>query len=118
MDRQWQFVRSANGGDPVTRDLQKCKLNVHERARLSVLMERIRDRTTQQGDVKPLGDGLLEARLSGDGRIFRLVYVEVNGGLILLGLHFFQKRSQQTQRREIRAAQKRLKEWRTAQKKP
>ncbi|MEW2266969.1 type II toxin-antitoxin system RelE/ParE family toxin [Streptomyces sp. NPDC047853] len=112
LGREWDFYRTDRGASPVQKELDKCKLTKTEKARLKVLMERIKRGTTLSGDVKPLGGDLREARLDGDHRIFRLIYVEEREGLLLLGLTFFQKKSQATPLPAKRTANKRLKEWR------
>ncbi|QNT95093.1 hypothetical protein HEP81_04824 [Streptomyces griseofuscus] len=94
------------------KDIAKCKLNKAEKAKLRTLMERVRLRQTLSGDVKNLGGDLLEVRLDGDHRIFRLLYAEVEDGLVLLGLSFFQKKTQATPPVQKLTANRRLKEWR------
>lgn len=115
MDREWDFYTTEAGASPVKKELTKCQLTQREQAKLRTLMERVRTRQTLPGDVKSLGDDLLEVRLDGDHRIFRLLYAEERGGLLLLGLCFFQKKSQATPPRHKRSAKGRLKEWRKRQ---
>ncbi|MGW3299187.1 type II toxin-antitoxin system RelE/ParE family toxin [Streptomyces rubiginosohelvolus] len=112
MGREWDFYRTDSGACPVQRELKKCKLTTEEQAKLKVLMQRVIDNKTLPGDVKSLGGDLLEVRLDGDHRIFRLVYSEVSGGLLLLGLMFFQKKTQATPLTVKRSATRRLKDWR------
>lgn len=111
MAREWDFYRTKDGACPVEKELEKCKLTGSERAKLLVLMERVQTRRTLPGDVKPLGGDLLEVRLSGDRRIFRLLYVEQADGLLLLGLVFFQKKTQATPPAFKRKAKRRLADW-------
>ncbi|WP_327680831.1 type II toxin-antitoxin system RelE/ParE family toxin [Kitasatospora sp. NBC_00458] len=110
--REWSLYQGADGSAPVQKELQKADLAPHERAKLFVLMNRVKDRQTLPGDVKDLGSGILEVRLTGDHRTFRLLYAEQAGGLVLLALSFFQKKSQKTPSNELGAASKRLREWR------
>ncbi|MFF1903190.1 type II toxin-antitoxin system RelE/ParE family toxin [Kitasatospora sp. NPDC058218] len=110
--REWSFYEGVDGSTPLVKDLQKARLATHERARLFVLMNRVKQRQTLPGDVKDLGNDLLEVRLTGDHRTFRLLYAEESEGLVLLALSFFQKKSQKTPPNERGAAERRLKEWR------
>ncbi|MEV6975196.1 type II toxin-antitoxin system RelE/ParE family toxin [Kitasatospora sp. NPDC093806] len=110
--REWSFYQGADGSAPVQKELQKADLAPHERARLFVLLNRVKDRQTLPGDVKDLGGDLLEVRLTGDHRTFRLLYAEESAGLVLLALSFFQKKSQKTPSNERSAAARRLREWR------
>ncbi|MED7954331.1 MULTISPECIES: type II toxin-antitoxin system RelE/ParE family toxin [unclassified Streptomyces] len=110
--RDWAFYQGVDGSAPVQKELQKADLAPHERARLFVLLNRVKERQTLPGDVKDLGDDLLEVRLTGDHRTFRLLYAEESGGLVLLALSFFQKKSQKTPSNERGTASKRLREWR------
>ncbi|MEU0613468.1 type II toxin-antitoxin system RelE/ParE family toxin [Streptomyces albogriseolus] len=112
MGREWEFYTTESGACPVRKDMAKCKLNRHETTKLRTLMERVRLRRTLPGDVKSLGGDLLEVRLDGDHRIFRLLYAEEEGGLVLLGLGFFQKKTQATPPVQKATANRRLKDWR------
>ncbi|MEV5423151.1 type II toxin-antitoxin system RelE/ParE family toxin [Streptomyces cellulosae] len=112
MGRGWDFYRTDGGASPVQKELAKCKLTDTEKARLKVLMDRVQRGATLPGDVKSLGKDLLEVRLDGNRRIFRLIYAEEQDGLLLLGLTFFQKKSQATPLTVKRTASKRLKDWR------
>ncbi|MBV2151904.1 type II toxin-antitoxin system RelE/ParE family toxin [Kitasatospora sp. SUK 42] len=111
-ERQWAFYEGADGSTPVRKDLEKARLASHETTKLAALMRRVQDRQTLPGDVKDLGNDLLEVRLTGNRRIFRLLYAEEAGGLVLLALCFFQKKSQKTPPNERDTAERRLKDWR------
>lgn len=115
MPRRWEFYRSAMGADVVHKELDKCKLKRDERTRLGTIMTRAVERRLQPKDFKPLGDGLRELRIEGEGRTFRLFYAEEEGGLLLLALKFVNKKSTQgiaTRPEDIETARKRLVEWR------
>lgn len=112
LGREWQFYSTDQGACPVQKELDKCRLTNAELVKLRTLMARVQRRATLPGDVKSLGEGLLEVRLDGNRRIFRLIYAEEHGGLVLLGLTFFQKKTQSTPSSAKRAASKRLKDWR------
>ncbi|MFD9115363.1 type II toxin-antitoxin system RelE/ParE family toxin [Streptomyces bottropensis] len=115
LGREWDFYTTENGASPVSKELTKCQLTRAEKTKLRTLMERVRSRQTLPGDVKSLGGDLLEIRLDGDNRIFRLLYAEERDGLLLLALCFFQKKSQATPPRHKRTAGSRLKDWRKRQ---
>jgi phage-related protein len=110
--RAWDFYRTKDGACPVEKELEKCKLTRAEQAKLYVVMDRVQTRRTLSGDVKSLGGDLLEVRVSGDRRIFRLLYVEQSEGLLLLGLVFFQKKTQATPPAVKLKAKRRLTDWR------
>ncbi|WP_455359052.1 type II toxin-antitoxin system RelE/ParE family toxin [Streptomyces sp. SYSU K21746] len=117
LGREWDFYTTEGGACPIKKELAKCKLTRTEQAKLRTLMERVRLNQTLPGDVKSLGGDLLEIRLDGDHRIFRLLYSEESSGLLLLGLSFFQKKSQATPPGRKLTANHRLKEWRKRQSK-
>lgn len=110
MAREWQYYTGPGGGDIVLREIKKAGLTPWEVGRLEELMDRVACCRTLPGDVNPLRDGVLETRLDGDRRIFRLAYAEVNGGLVLLALHFFPKKKER-ERAAVDLAISRLKEW-------
>ncbi|WP_328582653.1 type II toxin-antitoxin system RelE/ParE family toxin [Streptomyces sp. NBC_00370] len=105
------------GACPIRKEMDKCKLSKTELAKLRTLMERVRANRTLPGDVKSLGGGILEIRLDGDRRIFRLLYAEEADGLLLLALGFFQKKSQATPPTRKLTAVMRLRDWRKRQSK-
>ncbi|MFD5508924.1 type II toxin-antitoxin system RelE/ParE family toxin [Streptomyces sp. NPDC127051] len=115
LGREWDFYVTEGGACPIKKELAKCKLTRAEAARLKTLMDRVSKRQTLPGDVKSLGGDLLEIRLDGDRRIFRLLYAEERGGLLLLGLTFFQKKTQATPVVPKATAKQRLKDWRKRQ---
>ncbi|MFD8967447.1 type II toxin-antitoxin system RelE/ParE family toxin [Streptomyces sp. NPDC059568] len=112
MGREWDFYTTEGGASPIKKELAKCKLTRAEQAKLRTLMERVRLNQTLAGDVKSLGGDILEIRLDGDHRIFRLLYSEERDGLLLLGLSFFQKKTQATPPGRKLTANRRLKDWR------
>jgi len=59
--------------------------------------------------TKPLGDGLFEVRAKGKEGIGRSFFCMVKGQEVII-LHSFIKKSQQTPKKEMKIAQKRLKE--------
>jgi len=63
---------------------------------------------------RPMGKGLYEIRASGQEGIGRVFYCSVHGNKVVL-LHSFVKKTQETPRRELDIAFKRLKEIKNAQ---
>lgn len=115
--REWEFYTAPGGGRPVERDLQKAGLSKWEAGRLAELMDRVRDGRARPGtDFKPLRDDVRECRLTGHNRIFRLMYAEVEGGLVLLALHFIVKKKR-NDRDAVEVAVLRLADWRRRQSK-
>ncbi len=117
LGREWSMYTTEVGACPIQKDMAKCKLTKTELAKLRTLMKRVQLNRTLPGDVKSLGGGILEIRLDGDRRIFRLLYSEEDDGLLLLGLSFFQKKSQATPPTRKLTAVMRLKDWRKRQSK-
>jgi len=72
----------------VINEILKAKLTIDEKVRLTDLMDRHASGRTLQADHKRLRDGVEELRLRGERRIFRLYCARVEGGLVLLALHF------------------------------
>lgn len=110
MARKWVFYIAPGGGDPVGKDMQKLRLTGWEVARLNVVMDRVADGRALPGEVKALRDGVLEFKLDGQRRTFRMLFAEVDGGLLLLGLHFFAKKTQNA-RTDVDLAVQRLQSW-------
>ncbi|MBB6171544.1 phage-related protein [Nocardiopsis mwathae] len=109
--RRWEFYSSPAGRDKIADDIKRARLSRSELARLELLLQRIAERSTYPRDVKALRDGVFEGRPDGDHRIFRVVYAEVACGVVLLALHFFEKR-RQTEPKAIQLALDRLSDWR------
>lgn len=116
-ERKWSFYETKTGGKPVDKELSKAGLTVQEKAKLYVLMGRVKNQATLPGDVKNIGDDILEIRLQGNHRIFRLLYAEEEDGLVLLALCFFQKKQQKTPPDHKAHAVDRHKDWKARRKK-
>lgn len=110
-ERRWEFFRSASGREIVRSEIDKAGLTQTERARLGVLLDRVASGRTMRADVTTLGDGIEEVRLSGDQRIFRLLFARVEDQHVLLAIRFFSKKSQKTPPNEIKTARKRRNQW-------
>jgi putative component of toxin-antitoxin plasmid stabilization module len=95
----------------VKKEIQKFKLTRPQLARLQAVMDRVRDGATRTGDVKALGDGVLEVRVEMEDLSFRVAYAETDDGLLLLALHAFRKQ-RDNERQAVKLAKKRWREWR------
>lgn len=107
----WSFYEASGGGRVVRDEIDKeLKKDTYRLAKLRGLMARIRSGQTLPRDVKSLGDGLYEGRLSLQGNEWRIFYARRDGGLVLLALHFTSKK-RPTIPRAIKKARARLNEW-------
>lgn len=111
MNRRWEFYKTAAGGEPVRKEIEKCRLTIAEQAKIQVAMDRVAERRAQPKDVKSLRGGILEVRVRVGERQLRLLYAEVDDRALLLALRFFQKQ-RQVEDRHIDVAADRLKDWR------
>ncbi len=114
LTKKWIYYTSPAGRNKIQDELRDAKLSKFEVAKLQLLMERLAQGRTMPQDVKALREGVRELRAKVGQRSFRLAYAEVDGGLVLLALHFFFKKSQ-VARCDIDLAVDRLKDWRARQ---
>lgn len=114
MTRTWQYYSPPGGGDPVLREIKKAGLTRGELGRLDEVMERVAEGRTLPKDTKYIRDGVHQFKLHLQQRSYRLLYAEVDGGLVLLALHFFSKKKQVDQD-AIDLAVDRLRTWRASQ---
>lgn len=112
LERSWDFYTAPGGGDPVRKDIRKAGLTRWEAGRVQEMMDRVaRGSARPRLDFKPLRDGVSEILVDGHNRTFRLMYAEVDGGLVLLALHFISKKKQ-NDRQAVELAVQRLRAWR------
>jgi len=78
--------------DRVLREIAKCGLSAWEAAKLDDLLERGATGKLLPNDHKKIDDVVHELRLKGHKRIFRIYFAKVEGTLILLLLHFKNKK--------------------------
>jgi phage-related protein len=110
--REWDYYAAPGGGSPVEKEMKKARLTEWEAGRLEYMLEQMENGAARRGtDYKPLRDGVWECLLDGHNRTFRLMYAEVNGGLVLLALRFISKKKQ-NDRDAVDLAVQRLREWR------
>lgn len=95
----------------VLNEIKKANLTNDEVTRLADLMSRHRFGRTLRADHKRLRDGVEELRLRGERRTFRLYFARIDGGLVLLALHFNIKKKKNDSD-AIDLASDRLKRWR------
>ncbi|MEU4245838.1 type II toxin-antitoxin system RelE/ParE family toxin [Amycolatopsis sp. NPDC026612] len=108
---EWAYYTTPGGGEVVLGEIaSELGHDVNLATKLDALQERIRTGNTLPRDVKYLGDGLYEARLSVQHNEWRLFFTKRDGGLVLLALHFAQKKDR-TIPRAIKKARKRLADW-------
>lgn len=111
MAREWEYYTSSSGRDPVAKELRKLRLTEWEAGRLDDAMEALAEGRGRPGtDFKFLRDGVLEARVDGLNRTFRMFYAEVEDRPALLALHFISKKKQRDSH-AIDVAVDRLKDW-------
>lgn len=109
---EWVLYVSPSGHKVVEAEIEGCKLSKSEVAQLSKLLDRVRDGRVFPRDVKYLkAEGLHEARLDGDRRIFRLLFAKRKGTAVLVGLSFTAKKRDRLPESVFSAARKRLKDW-------
>ena len=112
--RRWRLYTAPGGGNPVKKEIEAARLSKGELGRLGELMDRVAEGRTLPKDVKDLHNGVLEFKLNLRQRSYRLLYAEVDNGLILLALHFFSKKTQ-VDRKAVDLAVERLRQWRASQ---
>jgi phage-related protein len=104
-DWSTEFYEAPNGRVPVAEFL--LSLDAKTRARFRWSMEQLRVRNTRAREplVKHLDGDLWELREESGTNIYRVVYFFYTGRRIVF-LHGFQKKSQQTPRRELEQARR------------
>ncbi|CAM4207581.1 type II toxin-antitoxin system RelE/ParE family toxin [Kibdelosporangium persicum] len=107
----WQYYEASGGGDVVIKEIAaELGSDVNLLVKLTGLQERIRTGQTLPRDVKHLGQGLYEGRLSVQRNEWRLFYARTQEGFVFLALHFVQKKRQRIPR-AIKKARDRLRDW-------
>ena len=77
--------------------------------RISELLEKFGPQHVGMPHVRPLGEKLWEMRLTGSGGIGRAIYTAASGRRLIV-LHAFVKKTEQTPRRAIDTARRRMRE--------
>ncbi|WP_326640614.1 hypothetical protein OIE67_14965 [Nonomuraea fuscirosea] len=109
---KWRLYATPAGADVVSKEIREVLQGKPPAIELGHLMWRIEHEQVMGRDVRTLGRGLSEARLSYRGDEYRLYYaVLTDGEHLLLGLKFHKKGSRGAQDRAIETARDRLAEW-------
>lgn len=109
---RWHFYTTPAGAEVVSKEIHEVLQGKPPLLELSHLMWRIEHDSVLDRDVRHLGRGLSEARLSHGGDEYRLYYaVLTDGEHLLLGLKFHKKGGNGAQERAIERARDRLAEW-------
>jgi len=112
----WLYYESDTGAEPIIREMKKSQITDAEAVRLQVLLDRVATGDALPADTAQVRGEIWEVRFSGDNRrIFRLLYATVGRDRLLLGLHFFKKKTRTTPPASIKLAKKRLADWRKQQ---
>lgn len=93
------------------KEVTKLKLSTREVVQMTAVMTRFAEGRAMRRDHAYLRDGVEELRVSGDRQSFRIYFGRVEGGLVLLCLHFTSKKKQRDDEAIDLAAQ-RLKKYR------
>jgi phage-related protein len=111
-DAEWELFTSGAGRAVVQKEIRAAGLSKVESAMLQKMLDRIASGNVLKKDVKTLkAHNLLEARLDGDRRIFRLLFIKRGKGKILVGLYFSAKKSRQLPQNVLETAQPRAADW-------
>lgn len=112
VDGDWGivFYTTENSRNPVQEFLDSLDTKTNSRFIWSIRELCRRNVQAREPLVKHIEGKLWELRQESTGNIYRIMYIFFTGRKIIL-LHGFQKKSQQTPRREIEIASSRLKDF-------
>lgn len=111
--REFEYYVGPGGRATVEREINDADLSEEEAAIVETTLDRVECGDHLPGDIKHLRGSIWEVRISGDRRIFRLLYAELGrGNPIFLGLVFIGKKSRKTPPAKIDLAEKRLASYR------
>lgn len=102
-----EFYQDEQGHSPVRVFLESLDRQTQARFDWSIDQLRLRNVRAREPLVKHIEGKLWELRRASDGNIYRLMYFFFSGRTIVF-VHGFQKKTQQTPRREIELAQERM----------
>lgn len=109
--RRWRFYKSSVGGEVVWKELDL--LSADDAAALLAEMRVVARHGLKDGGARHLRGDIWEVRADGDGLTLRALFAkEGRVGQVLLALHVFEKKTQQTPPQKIDLAEKRLADWR------
>src|SRR3989344_3295129 len=112
MDKKWKIIyyETEKGDSPVFKFINGLELNT--RTKVSNTLDLLKEFGTKLGlphSKKLTGTQLWELRILG-GNSIRILYIAMIGKNFLL-IHGFQKKKQKTESKEIKTAEKRLREY-------
>jgi len=117
VDKKWKIIyyETEKGDSPVFKFINGLELNT--RTKVSNTLDLLKEFGTKLGlphSKKLTGTQLWELRILG-GNSIRILYIAMIGKNFLL-IHGFQKKKQKTESKEIKTAEKRLREYKMRQK--
>lgn len=109
---EWILYSSTAGRAVVESEIQGCALSADELGALQRMLDRIESGRALKKDTKYLKQHkVFEARLDGDRRIFRLLFVKRRNNTVLVGLYFTAKKSDKLPKAVFATTSKRLADW-------
>lgn len=114
--RRWRFYKTATGGEVVRKELDA--LDADDAAELLAEMKCVARDGLLDGGARHLHGEVWEVRADGEGVTLRALFAkEGQRGQVLLALHVFKKKTQQTPPEKITLAERRLADWRARKRK-
>lgn len=108
--RQWRFYKTATGGEVVQKELDD--LEADDAASLVAEMRVVARCGLRDGGARHLRGDIWEVRADSDEVTLRALFAKQGRyGQVLLALHVFKKKTQQTPPQKIDLAEKRLADW-------
>lgn len=108
--RHWRFYRTATGGEVVSKELDALRADAA--AALVAEMRVVARLGLKDGGARHLRGDIWEVRAdSGEVTLRALFAKQGRFGQVLLALHIFPKKTQQTPPQKIELAEKRLADW-------
>lgn len=114
-DREFVNYTTADGSDLIQKDITSSKVRPTDLGKLDALIERAEQGELRRSDSAHVEGNVWELRLHGQDVIYRLLYADLRDERILLGLSFFNKKTQKLPLRVKRVALARLAEYQSRQ---
>ena len=100
-----------SGTDLLQKDILSSKIRSTDLAKLDALVERAERGELRPKDSAHIEGNIWELRLQGQDVIYRLLYADLSSQCVLLGLAFFNKKTQRLPDRVKRIARQRLRDY-------
>jgi len=113
--REFENYTTRSGTDLLQRDISACKVRPTDLAKLEALVERAERGELRRKDVAHVEGSIWELRLHGQDVIYRLLYADLSSQCVLLGLAFFNKKTQKLPETVKRIARERLRDYQSRQ---